>query len=212
MGSLRSNNFRHSWVQVLPGSPLGVHPSMNQGSPIQGPSALTGQAWVLFAIVDGGEARLLHNHIYQDRDSGLGFQGVAFSGAAEKVDCLRILSGFWGEWPCLLRVAGRWSGGAAGFLVTGGPLSLPAHTSFAPSPHTLETLLALRLSTVLPCLYHKGAADGVALGESATQICRVPTPPRPPLPHMLAVGFSDPYSRPEGGRMLRVPARAWGSF
>lgn len=109
---------------------------MNQGLPIEGPRALTGQAWVLCLSQDGDVPQLLHNHMYQDWTSGLGFQEVRFLGAAAKVDFMYILSGFWGVWPCLLQVV-RSGLGCCRFLVTGGPLPLSTHTSFAPSPRTL---------------------------------------------------------------------------
>lgn len=73
MGSLRSNGFWRRWTHVLSGGlhPWVIYPSMNQRLPIQEPRALTGQAWgPVFVTVDGGEAQLLHNHMYQDWDSG----------------------------------------------------------------------------------------------------------------------------------------------
>lgn len=105
---------------------------MNQGLPIQGPGTLV-RLGHMFVRVDGGEARLLHNHIHHEQDSGLGFQEVTYPGAADKVDFLCILCGFWGTWPCLPQVLG---GGVGCCRLPGGrwPLSLPAHPPLPPRP------------------------------------------------------------------------------
>lgn len=82
-----------------------------------------------------------------------------------------------------LSVAGGWEveSGCRRLVVTGGPCLSP-HTPPLPRHPALYNCSWLPASpAVLPSLDHKGAPDGMALGESATQICWVQIPLPPPL-------------------------------